>query len=179
MAYPSWSYFPSNTRPPDWVSELVGVVSTCETGVSSNRVDGAVSSDAVLAELAPGLQALGYIVETGKRVDQKVRRPVLFGENGKATVTYDVDAAHEALGIVVEVEAGRGARNNAAYRDLVRSSLILDARFLVLLMPLAYRYGAEKPTVVAAYSETQEQLRAIYASRRLQLPFEGVLLVGY
>jgi hypothetical protein len=36
------------------------------------------------------------------------------------------------LGILVEVEAGRGARGNAVYRDLVRSSLIVDQRFLVL-----------------------------------------------
>jgi hypothetical protein len=33
---------------------------------------------------------------------------------------------------VLEVEAGRGARGNAVYRDLVRSSLIVDQRFLGL-----------------------------------------------
>lgn len=80
---------------------------------------------------------------------------------------------------MVEVEAGRGARSNAAYRDLVRTSLILDARFLALLLPLAYRYGAERTTTVPVYRDTLEQLRAVYASRRLTLPFEGVLLVGY
>jgi hypothetical protein len=42
-------------------------------------------------------------------------------------VTYEIDAAHDELGIVVEVEGGRGARSNAAYRDLVRTSLIVGA----------------------------------------------------
>lgn len=102
-------------------------------------------------------------------------RPVLFGENGKAAVSYDIDAFNEEEGIAVEVEAGRGAANNADYRDIVRTSLILDANFLVLLTPVAYR----STTTVAAYRNTKAQLDAIYASNRLKLPFTGVLLVGY
>jgi hypothetical protein len=30
-----------------------------------------------------------------------------------------------------------------------------------------------------AYAKTPDQLSAIYASQRLRLPFDGVLLVGY
>jgi hypothetical protein len=51
---------------------------------------------------------------------------------GRERVAYEVDAVHDELGILVEVEAGRGARGNAVYRDLVRSSLIVDQRFLML-----------------------------------------------
>ncbi|MGB8652871.1 MAG: hypothetical protein WCD35_19670 [Mycobacteriales bacterium] len=125
------------------------------------------------------LVQLGYAVESGKTRNGKVLRPVLFGENGTTTVLYEVDAAHDGHGVVVEVEAGRGARNNAAYRDVIRASLILDVDFLVLMMPIAYRYGSTTPTTVAAYREARDMLEAIYASRRLPLPFEGVLLVGY
>jgi hypothetical protein len=32
---------------------------------------------------------------------------------------------------------------------------------------------------IHAYERTRSQLDAIYASQRLKLPFEGVLLVGY
>lgn len=74
-----------------------------------------------------------------------------------------------------EVEAGRGAANNADYRDIVRSSLILDANYLVLLMPITYR----STTSIPAFSRSRYQLEAIYASNRLRLPFLGVLLVGY
>ena len=31
--------------------------------------------------------------------------PVLFGESGQERVAYEVDAVHDKLGIVVEVEA--------------------------------------------------------------------------
>jgi hypothetical protein len=36
-----------------------------------------------------------------------------------------VDGVHDELGILLEIEAGRGARGNAVYRDLVRTSLIV------------------------------------------------------
>jgi hypothetical protein len=32
---------------------------------------------------------------------------------------------------------------------------------------------------VASYAETKNQLDAVYASGRLRLPFEGLLLFGY
>jgi hypothetical protein len=63
----------------------------------------------------------------------------------------------------VEVEAGRGAAGNADYRDIVRTSLILDGR----------------EHAIQAYERTRSHLDAIYASQRLKLPFEGVLLLGY
>lgn len=44
-----------------------------------------------------------------------IRRPV--GESRRAVVAYDVDGFHPELGIVLEIEAGRGAANNA---DLAR-----------------------------------------------------------
>jgi hypothetical protein len=84
------------------------------------------------------------------------------------------------LGIVVEVEAGRGARGNAVYRDLVRSSLIVDQRFLVLGVMRSYRHQSSgRPIIVSSYRDAKEQLDALYASGRLRLPFEGVLLFGY
>lgn len=36
-----------------------------------------------------------------------------------------------------------------------------------------------KPIVVKSYGEAKEQLDAVYASQRLRLPFEGILLFGY
>src|SRR5680860_346663 len=168
MAYPSWRYFPSNAAPPEWVSPLVGVIGSAESTISTETTRTGLSSDEVLAVLAPGLVELGFLVEDGKGRLGKVRRPVLFGENGLPTLTYEVDAAHSEHGIVVEIEAGRGARGNAEYRDLVRTSLILDANFLVLAQPLAYRFksGAREGTE-HAYLNTVNLLEAIYASQRL------------
>jgi hypothetical protein len=139
-----------------------------------------IDSDGVLKEISNGLQALGYVVETGKTKASKIFRPVLFGENGVPEVSYEIDAFHDELGIAVEVEAGRGAAGNADCRDVIRMSLILDAQNMALLMPIRYRTtSGSRQHAIPAYERRRNQLDAIYASQRLRLPFEGVLLVGY
>ena len=179
MSFPSWRYFPTNEQPPEWAYQLVSAISGYADDISTlagNRP----SSNEVLATIAPALTSLGYTVEAGRSRVGKVRRPVLFGENGVPALTYEVDAAHDEIGIVVEVEAGRGARSNADYRDLVRSSLIVDARFLVLLLPVEYRFKSGLGTGVEyAYRNTTDLLTAVYASNRLRFPFDGIVLVGY
>ena len=80
----------------------------------------------------------------------KLTRPVLFGENGSATIEYD------------------------DYRDIVRSSLLVGVRYLALAMMFEYR---GRPT--RSYDNTRNQLDAIYASERLRLPFDGGVLIGY
>jgi hypothetical protein len=139
-----------------------------------------LTSDKVLAFLRPGLEGLGYRVETGKAAAQKIRLPVLFGDEGRERVAYEVDAVHDELGVLVEVEASRGARGNAVYRDLIRASLIVGARFLALGLMSEYHHSQSGKTVtVQSFREARDQLDAIYASGRLILPFEGVLLFGY
>lgn len=179
MLFPHWRYFPTNEQPPDWLHQLVEAISVCRDDIST--LDGnRPTSNEVLAYIAPALARLGYTVETGRDRVGKIRRPVLFGENGIPALTYEVDAAHDTHGIVVEVEAGRGARSNADYRDLVRSSLIVDARFLILILPIEYRFSAGKRTGVEfAYRNTSDLLMAVYASQRLRFPFEGIALIGY
>lgn len=181
MVYPSWSYFPRNERPPEWAHQLVAIVASLQPQLDTNAdpsLADKLDSDGVLQAMRPQMEALGYLVESGKSKAAKIHRPVLFGDNGAEALTYEIDAFHEGLGIAVEVEAGRGAKGNADYRDIVRMSLLLDARYMVLLMPMVYRYGT-KNARAQAYAKTREQFSAIYASQRLHLPFDGVLLVGY
>lgn len=181
--YPTWAYYPRNANPPEWVPPFIDVFTNTRSTIDSTRAgaaDGERRSDAVLAQLGPGLELLGYEVESGKKKAQKIRRPVLYGDNGQPRVTYEIDAFHDQLGVAVEVEAGRGAQNGADYRDIVRTSLLLDARYLALGMPIEYRFKSRgKEAVAPAFKNTHDQLDAIYASQRLHLPFEGVLLVGY
>lgn len=180
MTYPLWGYFPRNVRPPAWAHAFVEVVQSAEGKISTVEHKTGLASDAVLSELSPGLVALGYAVESGKSKAAKIHRPVLFGDNGHPSVNYEIDAFNDEHGIAVEVEAGRGAANNADYRDIIRLSLILDARFMTLLMPVSYRFkSGSHEQVMRAYERARNQLDAIYASQRLKLPFEGVLLVGY
>jgi len=178
-AYPDWCYYPTHERPSEWAVALVDVVLSARAHIDSSTVV-ALTSDLVLAYLRPGLVALGYQVEAGKARADKIRRPVLFGERGRELVAYEVDAVHDELGVLVEVEAGRGARGNAVYRDLVRSSLVVGARYLAIGVMRSYRHrSGNRELSVASYRETKAQLDAIYASGRLRLPFDGVLLFGY
>jgi hypothetical protein len=161
------------------VDDFVGVVRQARDEIDSATV-AALNSDGVLAHLAPGLVPLGYTVETSKKAADQIRLPVLFGDRGDERVAYHVDAAHEQLGIVVEIEAGRGARGNAVYRDLVRAALLVDVRYLVMGVMREYHHkSGGRPVVVQSYRDAKDQLDAIYASGRLVLPFEGLLLFGY
>lgn len=177
--YPDWFYYPAHDAPPPWVHDFVGAVEACRSEIESRSVE-ELTSDRVLTVLRPCLEAIGYLVESGKHRSELIRRPVLFGDHGSERVAYEVDAVHDELGVVVEIEAGRGARGNAVYRDLVRTSLIVGARFLALGVMQAYRHKtAGRPVLVESYREAKDQLDAIYASGRLRLPFDGVLLFGY
>lgn len=177
MTFPQWSYYPRNVAPAEWVDPTLAAVAAVRNEISSAIVREAnVKSDDVLRAIAPGLTDFGFAVETGKSAAEKIERPVLYGDNGEVKVKYEIDGWHPVHGIALEVEAGRGAANNADYRDIVRASLLLDARFLCLVMPIEYRSGKSR---WRAYATTNAQLDAIYASQRLRLPFEGVLLIGY
>ena len=140
----------------------------------------ALTSDKVLSFLRPSLVALGYKIEEGKHKADLIRRPVLFGDEGSERVAYEVDGYNEEFGIVLEVEAGRGALGNAVYRDLVRASLIVGAEYLALGVMQKYRYRSNgKDSSVSSYRDTKAVIEAVYASGRLRLPFKGLLLFGY
>lgn len=173
--YPLWKFYPSRSPAPAWVTDVVAAFTHAGPQIDS-RLNTGLSSDAALAVLRPRLVQLGFDIEAGKTAAGKIRRPVLFGENGRPIVAYEVDGYHPGQGIVLEIEAGRGAAGNADYRDLVRTSLIVDAQYLILGMRLAYRTGK---TTMRSYERTRDQIDAIYASERLRLPFSGILLIGY
>lgn len=174
-------YYPSRTRPPDWVSSVIGVFASVASQIDSrDPAHTGLSSDGALAALRPGLVGLGFEIESGKKKAQKIRRPVLFGELGREDLAYEVDGFEPTEGIGLEVEAGRGARGNAVYRDVIEASLLVDARYLVLAVMQEYRHKTGgRDVAVPSYADTQRLLDAIYANNRLVLPLEGVLLVGY
>jgi hypothetical protein len=134
----------------------------------------------VLAKLRVGLEGIGFSVERGKRAVERIRLPVLFGEQGTPRVTYEVDGFHDELGIALAVAAGRAWMGNALYRDLIRASLVVDANYLALGVMNGCRYQSGGRTQINhSYAETKDMLDAVYANGRLQLPFKGLLLFGY
>jgi hypothetical protein len=85
-----------------------------------------LTSDAVLAVLHPQLEALGFQVEKGKVREQKIERPVFFGENGIPALRYQIDAYHPGWRCGLEVEAGRAWMGNAIHRDLIQALVMVQ-----------------------------------------------------
>lgn len=133
--YPRWSYFPRNRRAPAWVAPLVAVIAAAEAEISTPG-GSRLESLGVLRRIAEGLDGLGFQVERSKAASDKIARPVLFGDEDQPAVTMQIDAFQDRDGIALEVEAGRAWNGNAVYRDLIRISLLLDANFLAMFLPL-------------------------------------------
>lgn len=81
---------------------------------------------------------------------------------------------NEELGVIVEADAGPGAPRKTVYSDLVETSLVVGARFLVLGVMAEYRHQSNgREASVASYREARDMLDAVFASQRPGLPFEG------
>lgn len=173
--YPSWKFYPSRAPAPSCVSGVVEAFAGVADVIDSRSQTG-ISSDAALAAIRPALVTQGFLVEASKSKAGKITRPVLFGEQGSVIVQYDVDGFHPEEGAVLEVEAGRGAASNADYRDIVRASLMVEVRYLILAVMLSYRGGGQ---AMRSYDISRDRIDAIYASDRLELPLDGLLLIGY
>jgi hypothetical protein len=180
-SYPLWRFFPAHVAPPDWIVPLVDVFKNAQAQIDSAiEHPKRMESNAVLAVIAPGLAQLGFAVETGKKKEGKLPRPVFFGDQGTVVHKYEIDAFNAEHGIALEVEAGRATMGNAIYRDLIQGALMVDAHFLALAAPAEYRYKRSGRTQrEPSYAKTYSVVEAIYGSPRLTLPFEGLLLIGY
>lgn len=165
-----WIYYPRSRPPSVGAKAVVGAFTKAFSKIDSSR-HGLSSNDA-LDRLAPFLLEAGFRVEAGKTADKKITVPVLFGINGRIEKSFDADAYHEQHGMVVEVEAGRGVVNNQFLKDLFQASMMVGVRELAIAVRNDYR-GSDNFEQVTRFFDT------LYASNRLQLPLEGVLIVGY
>ncbi|QYK54291.1 MAG: hypothetical protein KF824_05185 [Fimbriimonadaceae bacterium] len=131
-----------------------------------------MSSNEVLSKISMRLQTLGFEVESGKKADNKISVPVLFGKNGAIFKSFDADAFHKELGIVLEVEAGRAVANNQFLKDLFQACMMQEVQTLCVAVRKNYRGGNDFDTV-CKFFET------LYASNRLSLPLKEILIIGY
>ena len=177
MVFPVWSWFPRQQSPAAWVEPLAEVFAAHRTEIDSKTHKG-LTSDGLLEVVRPGLIGLGWHVEAGKQAAQRIKRPVLYGDNGAVRVNQEIDAWHPHLRIIMELESGRGIMGNAVYRDLVRASLVADVDYLVIGVRQFYEYG-KSAVNRNDFTTTRDLLDSIYASGRLGLPFKGILILGW
>lgn len=175
-SYPDWAFFPRHLSPPLWISEFNETIKQSRSLIESSLHE-RFDSDEVLHVLRTPLVEQGWLIEAGKKAADKISRPVLYGDRGVTKVNYEIDGWHPDHKAVLEIESGRGWQGNAFYRDLVRTSLVQDADYLVIGLRISYSYASVKNQ--NDFQKALDQLDAVYASGRLQLPFKGVLLFGW
>ena len=117
-----------------------------------------------------------FEVEKGKKQVDKVRVPVLFGRNGEPELTFEADAAKPDSHIVLEVEAGRAVSNFQFLKDLFEACMMQNILFAGIAVRNEYRYGKSRSR---DFDYVTRFLDTLYASGRLTLPLQGILVIGY
>jgi hypothetical protein len=166
----NWIYYPKSRKAPNLALQVISAFETIADDIDSTNHD--LKSNAVLNKVADHLALIGFKVEKGKQASDKIPVPVLFGMQGKLEKHFDADAYHEAEGFVIEVEAGRGVLNNQFLKDLFQACMMHDVKYLAIAVRNNYKRSKDFVEVVRFFD-------TLYASNRLILPLEGVLLIGY
>lgn len=139
-------------------------------------------SNQVLAAVAEELRELGFIVETqpaigSEKRKKKVKVPVLFGENGKASKTFEVDAWNDQTRMVLEVEAGTAVDARKLYQDLFEAAVIPGVEALAVAVMNAYK-PPRRVTPFDDYARAKRILDTVDASA-FDFPFASLVLIGY
>jgi hypothetical protein len=167
--------FPRTKPPPIFTENLVSVFEEHRQEIDTvARADG-LRSNEVLGVLRKDLEGCGFEVENGKREKDKIKRPVFFGEGGKPTLKYEVDAYHPAWRCGLEVEAGRAWRGNAVYRDLIQAMVMVRVDVLALAVPKLYKWSTGESE---DFDKTASVVEALYGHSRVEVPYR-LLLIGY
>jgi hypothetical protein len=169
-----WAYFPRSARPTDLALSVVGAFQAVHASISSET--NTLESNAVLEQIRPGLVHLGFKVESGKKVGQKISVPVLYGNDGLVAKSFDADAHHVEGRFVVEVEAGRGVINNQFLKDLFQACMMDDVEYLSIAVRNTYSAAGVRN---ADFNRVVTFFDTLYASHRMALPLKGILVIGY
>ena len=166
-----WAYFPQSGKASSTALAVIQIFERHQKEIDSETHEKQVS-DVVLAILADDLEELGFQVERGKKKDQKISVPVLYGRNGKVEKSFEADAFIEAEGFVLEVEAGRGVTNYQFLKDLFQASMMQGVNYLGIAVRNVYCSSRDFDKIFVFFD-------TLYKSNRLILPLKGVLTIGY
>jgi len=166
----NYQYYPNYSKIPNHLTELVSVFKKHNQIDTSTNHD--LSSNSILEILRNDLIQLGYEVESGKKSNQKIKKPVLFGKNQEVIKSFDVDGFHEIFSTVIEVEAGRAVANNQFLKDIFQACVMIDVDYLVIAVRNVYLGNKNFDTIV-------NFLETLYSSKKFTLPLKGILLIGY
>ena len=113
--------------------EIRAVISCFEKNYEQIKSpDNNLSSDGVLRVISDDLEMLNFKVEKSKASIDKIKVPVLFSINNRIDKFFDADAVSADGKIVIEVEAGRGFRNNQFLKDIFQACMMPNVEYLVI-----------------------------------------------
>lgn len=172
-------YFPKTEPPPEFAEEITDVFRKYEKDIGTKSQDSGLKSDKVLATVREDLLDLGFDVESGKKKEDKIHRPVLFGENGERKLKYEVDGYHSKWECGLEVEAGRAWKGNAVYRDLIQALVMVQVKTLVLAVPNVYKYkSGGRMAKSHDFENAKGVINTLYSTHRFDPPYK-LVLIGY
>jgi hypothetical protein len=166
----SWQFFPKSKIIPDHLQKVIDVFEFNEALVSSEIHN--YGSNEVLERIRQGLENLNFLIEKSKKSIDKIKVPVLFGQNGKLEKFFDADGYNKSTKTVIEVEAGRAVTNYQFLKDLFQACMMYEVDFLIIAVRIDYRGNPDFRNVITFFD-------TLYASGRLQLPLKGILIIGY
>jgi hypothetical protein len=174
-----FSTFPRTLPPPHFTVVIRDVFQANAEEIGTKSLKKGLTSDQVLSVVRPDLIELGFMVEAGKHLTDKIKRPVFFGENGAPGLQYEIDAYHESWKCGLEIEAGRAWMGNAIYRDLIQALVMVELETLVMCIPLGYRYKSSgKDAISKDYDNAVAVADAIYGHSRIVMPYR-LVVIGY
>lgn len=134
----NWVYFPKSSPPPEFGLLIVAAFEEVGDAIDSSTTANQ-HSDTVMARLRPRLEEVGFRVEKGKSIEDKIVVPVLFGRKGKILKCFNADAHAASKGWVLEVEAGRAVDNNQFLKDIFQACMMHDVLHLAIAVRNTYR----------------------------------------
>ena len=163
-------FFPVNKKTPEHLESIIKVFSEHEAKINSHKCQ--LTSNSVLGVLRNNLEAVGFRIESDKKKEGRIKMPVLYGENSQIIKYFDVDGYHEDSNTVLEVEAGRGFLNNQFLKDFFEACIMVDVDYCVIAVCNIYLKSNDFEKVKAFFD-------SMYASDRMKIPLQGLLLIGY
>jgi hypothetical protein len=164
-----WKSYPESNDTTELLKKVVHCFEVEESRISS--ASNKNNSDRVLEILQPGLTSLGFEVED-KRKGKSIKRPVLFGRNGKWQKWFKVDAFHQDERTAIEIEAGRAYTNFQFLKDIFEACVMYDVEYLAIAVRRTYIKNKD-------FEKILDFMDTLYASGRLHIPLKGIVIIGY
>ena len=169
--------YPRTEPPPPFAEDITAVFRHHADAISFGAA-AELTAHQILEILREDLEELGFDVEKGKRKDDKIGRPVFFGDGGRPTLELEVDAYHPGWKCELEIEARPASIGTAVYRSIVQAMVIAEVNTLVIAVPSHHPDAGDTPDMALTYEQTIGVAETLYGQGRFRLPYSLVVL-GY